>query len=320
MANLTNLLNARNQLYNRGAETTRNGTTYYFAFTDTATGLCQYCWISPGTGCAVVETWGSSGGGGMMCCCAGPGVPGNPSGYSRKYVRVCGTSFICGWAGCSVQATALCYGGRGNCSVACIFNSGDNGCARAEAGFGGFSRCTTSTPQFCCMVNCNFCGTSTGAGCGVVCNVTGPNGAVQAPASGGDENIAGGISCTDFRTCFNCASLGYEHTLAISPGLQSQTCSTFIRHNRNREPMQNGCCGGTSGRMDGNLATRTYIGLLPQFYPCWNSGPRDCGCYEFMACFYNATGVPGIGGVPCCNVRSYPSRGGHGAVRITFYN
>jgi hypothetical protein len=259
MTILANLLNARNQLYNRGAETTRNGTTFYFAFTDTATGLCQYCWVSPGTGCAVVETWGSSGGGGMMCCCAGPGVPGNPGAYTRKYVRVCGSSIVCGWVGCSTQPTGLCYGGRGNCSVACIFNSGDNSTIAACAGFGGYSNCQTSTPQYCCLVAAGYCGTNTGLGCGVVCNFSGPNAAIQAPASGGDENIAGGISCTDFRTCFNCASLGYEHTLAISPGIQSQNCSTCIRHNRNRLPMQNACCGGTSGRMDGNLATRTYI-------------------------------------------------------------
>jgi hypothetical protein len=321
MANLTTLLNQRNQVYNRGVETTKNGTSYYFTFTDTATGLCQFCWPSPGTGCAVVETWGSSGGGGRMCCCAGPGVPGNPAGYSRKYIRVCGSSYICGWAGCSTQPVDLCYGGRGNCSVACIFNSGDNGCVRAEAGFGGWSRCTTSTSQFCCMGACLFCLTQIGStGCGIVCNYRGPNTAVCAVASAGDTNIAGGISCTRYHTCFNCQTLGYEHTLAISPGIHSQDTSSFVRFNRNRLPMFFGCCGGTSGRMDGNLAVRPMIGLLPQFYPCWSGANRDCGCYEFMSCYYNGSGVPGIGGVPCSGVRSNPSRGGHGAVKITFYS
>jgi len=320
MANLTTLLNQRNQLYSRGNETVKGGTTFFFNFTDTVTGLCQFCWISPGTGCAVVEVWGSSGGGGLMCCCSGPGTPGNPGGYSRKYVRVCGTSFICGWAGCSTQSTPLCYGGRGNCSVACTFNTGDTGCARAEAGFGGYNLCTTSTPQICCLLAAGLCGFTEGAGgCGVVCNHGGPNTAVCAPASAGDVNVSGGISCTRFNTCFNCCSPGYEHTLAISPGIHSQDTSTFVRFNRNFAPMNFGFCGADSGRMHQNLAVRPLVGLLPQFYPCWSGANRDCGCYEFVSCYYNGVGVPGLGGVPCAGVRAHSTRGGHGAVKITFY-
>jgi hypothetical protein len=322
MSNLTTLLNQRNAIYSRGSETAKSGSaSFYYTFTDTATGRCQFCWSSPGTGCAVLEVWGTSGGGGLMCCCSGPGVPGNPGGYSRKYIRVCGTSFICGWAGCSVQPTSLCYGGRGNCSVACVFNSGDNSTVAALAGFGGYSACTTSTSQFCCMGACAFCFTQIGGdGCGIVCNHGGPNAATCVGGSGRDISICGGISCTRYCLCFNCQSCGYEHTLAISPGIHSQDSSSFVRFRRNATPMQFGLCGATSGRMDQNLGVRAFTGVLPQFYQCWNSANRDCGCYEWQSCYYNGSGVPGIGGVPCAGVRAHSTRGGHGAVRITFYN
>lgn len=321
MANLTTLLNRRNQIYSRGEETAKGGVSYYYTFTDTATGRCQFCWSSPGTGCVVLEVWGSSGGGGRMCCCSGPGVPGNPGAYSRKYIPVCGSSFICGWAGCSTQPTGLCYGGRGNCSVACIFNSGNNGCARAEAGFGGWSRCTTSTSQFCCMGACLFCFTQIGsAGCGIVCNYRGPNTAICACGSQGDVNIGGGISCTRYHLCFNCQACGYETTLAIAPGIHSQDSASFVRFTQNRVPFNYGLCGGISNRISQNIAVRPFTALVSNMYPCWSSGNRDCSCYEFVSCYYNGAGVPGVGGVPCAGVRANPTRGGHGAVRITFYS
>jgi hypothetical protein len=39
-----------------------------------------------------------------------------------------------------------------------------------------------------------------------------------------------------------------------------------------------------------------------------------------MGCIYNTPGVPGASGWPCASVRSAGMRGGHGAVRITFYS
>ena len=321
MANLNRLLNDRAQVFRRGEEDTKGGQTYYYAFTDTATGRCQFCWKSPGTGCAVVEVWGSSGGGGRMCCCAGPGVPGNPGAYSRKYTRVCSGTYICGWGGCSVQPTSLCYGGRGNCSVACVFNSGNNGCARSEAGYGGFSRCTTSTSQFRCLAcQCQYCSTAIGTYCGIVCNKYGGVRATFAAASSGDLNIEGGISCTRFCTCYNCRSCGYEYTLALSPGVHGQECSPCVRMKTAGEPMNWCNCATHSGRMSAQLGVKALTRTLPQMYPCWSSGNRECACYEFVSCYYNGTGVPGLGGIPCAGVRANPTRGGHGGIKVTFYS
>jgi hypothetical protein len=317
MANLSRLLEQRNVIRRRGVELGKSGNVFYHTFTDTEGGRCQFCWNSPGTGCAVVEIWGSAGGGGRMCCCSQSGIPGNSPGYSKKLVRVCGSSYICGWAGCSTQANTLCCGGRGNCSVACIFNSGDNGCVRSEAGFGGWTNCTTSTPQWCCLA-CTFCSTNTGAGCGLICNIAGPNGAVQAPASAGDTNIPGGISCTMFCCCLNCgcSSAPYQ-TMAISAGIFSATAPTCVAFSRNMLVASQ--CQASNGWGELNVALSSLQGVVPIAFRCWQSF-SPCGCYEFMGCIYNTPGVPGASGWPCGGVRSAGMRGGHGAVRITFYS
>jgi len=318
MTTLHRLLEQRNDIRRRGVEIGKSGNVFYHTFTDTGGGGCQFCWNSPGTGCAVVEIWGSSGGGGRMCCCSQVGVPSNSAAYSKKLVRVCGTSFICGWAGCATQAGSLCYSGRGNCSVACIFNSGDNGCVRSEGGFGGFTNCTTSTPQWCCLTLCAFCNTNTGLGCGIVCNIGGPNAVVQAAASAGDLNIAGGISCVMMCCCLNCAcsSAPYE-TLAISAGIFSATAPTCIAYSRNFFPTANNQASNGWGEL--NVALSSLNGIVPISWRCWQNF-LPCGCYEYMGCVYNAPGVPGSNAWPCADVRSTGMRGGHGAVRITFYN
>lgn len=319
MANLNTLLAERNRIRRRGVETGKSGNVFYHTFTDTESGRCQFCWNSPGSGCAIVEIWGSSGGGGRMCCCSQTGVPGNSGAYSKKIVRVCASSYICGWAGCATQANSLCCGGRGNCSVACIFNSGDNGCVRGEAGFAGFTQCTTSGPQYCCLRCCRFCGTQQGsAGCGIICNQCGPFNAVPAPASAGDINIAGGTSCTRFCCCLNCAcsSAPYQ-TLAISAGILSADAVSCVAFSRNFFPTAQN--QASNGRAELDVVLSSYQGVMPMNNRCWTSH-SPCGCYEFMGCVYGTPGVPGQNGWPCAGVRSAGSRGGHGAVRITFYS
>ena len=317
MANLSRLIEQRNVIRRRGVEQGKAGNVFFHTFHDTEGGRCQYCWNSPGTGCAVVETWGASGSGGRMCCCSQTGVPSNSGAYSKKLVRVCGTSFICGWSGCSTEANGLCYSGRGNCSVACIFNSGDNGCVRAESGFGGYTNCTTSTPQWCCLAAVNFCRTNIGAGCGMICNIGGPNTSVQAAASSGDLNIGGGISCSMMCCCLNCActSAPYQ-TMAISAGIFSATAPTCIAFSRS---LQQATGNASNGYAELDTALSSFQGLVPLAYRCWHN-MLPCGCYEKMGCYYSAPGVPGGNAWPCGDVRSGGMRGGMGAVRITFYS
>ena len=322
MANLSKLLEDRNRARRRGIEKTKGGDVFYHTFQDTHSGRCQFCWRSPGVGLAVIELWGASGSGARQCCCTQAGVPANSAAYSRKLVPVCATSYVCGWLGCSVQSTgALCYAGRSQCSVACIFLSGGNGTMAAQGGYGGFTNCTTSTGQFLCLrCSCNFCNTPIGGtGCGIVCNIGGPNGAVQATASGGDTNVPGGISCSRMWCCLNCGHQSApQQTLALSAGLFSDAAPTCIMYTRNPGNYNTGSQQADNGRAEIDIALSSLGGSMPMSMRCWTSN-STCGCYEYTGCMYGAVGVPGSNGIPCGNVRSEGQRGGHGAVKITFY-
>lgn len=319
MADLATLLQDRNKDYLRGSENLRGGNVWYFTHTDHYNGRCQFCWISPGDGTALVELWGASGSGARQCCCGhASGPAGNPGAYSRKLVRVCATSYVCGWVGCAQPADTLCYAGRSNCSVACIFQSGDNGTMIAQGGFGGYTRCSTSTPMYCCLRAAGFCGTLFGTACGIICNIGGPNGATLATASGGDCNISGGFSCVRYWCCHvNAWGCANEQDVSISPGIHSSRGPVCLRFGRNQAPINAGN-GGTTGRAEANIALSGLAGVTPQFDMCW-SGNRECGCYEVTGCMLGMVGMPGTSGTPCASVRAMGTRGGQGAVKITFY-
>jgi hypothetical protein len=324
MSNLDQLLANRSQTSLRGVEGQKSGSIFYFTFTDTTSGRCQYTWQSPGNGIAVVEVWGASGSGGRQCCCSGHGIPGNPGAYSKKTVAVTSSSCICGFVGCAPEGNSLCYPGRSPCSVACFFNTSNNTTMNAQGGFGGYTNCTTITAHFCCLQAAGFCATLAenllpvgAAFCGIVCNVGGPNGAVAAPASGGDINIPGGISCIRIWECCNFWPCMYQATLALSPGIYTSNCSPCVQFNFNQTPTRNGAVTAT-GRQEANMAVSSLSGVLPQSYQCW-TGNMECGCYEFTGCYYGGVGIPGTTGMPCAAVRTAGMRGGHGAVKITFY-
>jgi len=194
----------------------------------------------------------------------------------------------------------------------------------AHGGEGGFTNCTTSTGQFLCLsLGFGFCSTdqSAGTGCGIVCNIGGPNGAVQAAASGGDLNVLGGFSCTRNYCCLNCGmqqNNAAEVTLAISPGIYSMCGPTCVQFHRNSVPTM-GVSATSTGRAETNIALNSLSGVLPAQMFCWSANP-ECACYEFQGCFYGGIGVPGLSGHPSASVRANGARGGHGAIKITFYS
>lgn len=167
---------------------------------------------------------------------------------------------------------------------------------------------------------CRFCGTQQGSsGCGIICNVCGPNSAVAANASSGDFNIQGGISCVRYWCCcFGFQLCGIEQVVAIAAGIHSTTGPTCVQFARNQAPTNNGS-GGTTGRAEMQIAIAGLKGTMPQMDHCWQ-GTRECGCYEQTGCFFGGVGIPGTTGIGCAGVRSMGVRGGHGAVRITFYS
>ncbi len=322
MANLNTLLNKRNADIKRGIENKVGGAPWVFSHTN-VTGVqggnpCTWTWISPGTGVAVVELWGASGTGAKMCCCGGNGIPGNPGAYLRKTLNVTASSCLCGWTGCSPTGDQLCYPGRSGCSVACPFNTNNNTVLISEGGFGGFTVCTNSTALYCCIVQQGYQHTLTNTYCGIICNVGGPNTAVNAAASGGDANISGGISCVRMFECCNYYECNYENTIAVSPGIFSSTCSTCFRFMRAGWPYEGWARHGSYGY---GLATASFQGMYPTSdrIECWTSGSNICGCYEWSGCVLGGVGYPGTTGHPCPGVRSMGQKGGHGAVRITYY-
>jgi hypothetical protein len=322
MANLTRLLEERQGIIDRGQERSSGGNEFFFSHTN-VTGVqsysaCCFAWTSPGTGVAIIELWGASGSGALMCCCSGGGIPGNPGAYSKIEVDVTPSSAVCGFVGCSPTGGSLCYPGRSQCSVACLINTSCNNILVSQGGFGGYTNCSTVTAHYCCLVAAGFSHTLTNTFCGILCNVGGPNGAVSAPASGGDINIPGGISCLRTYECVNCFECNYELTIAVSPGIFSSTCATCFRFVRSSWPYE-------GWARFGSYAYGVSVASMQGMYPttdrieCWTSGSNICGCYEWSGCVLGGVGFPGTTGQPCVNVRSSGQKGGHGGVRITFY-
>ena len=320
MATLGNLLASRSALRRRGIERQESGQIFYFSHTSVS-GTCNYTsccftWTSPGTGTAIVELWGASGSGALMCCCSGAGIPGNPGAYSKATVLVCAGSVICGATGCSPHGNCLCYPGRSNCSYLTIFNASSNPTLIAEGGFGGYQNCSTSTAHYCCLVAAGFAHTLTNTFCGILCNVGGPNSATFANASGGDTNIQGGISCLRTYDCCQYWKCNHEMIIATSPGIFSSCCSTCFRYMRSEFP---GYGIVHAGKVELSTAMASAKGSFPHRHSCWNSN-QPCGCYEWDGCAFGTTGVPGPSGATCPGVRSGGLKGGHGAVKITFYS
>lgn len=322
MANLDRLISDRNGIVKSGTEDRSGGAVWAFTHTN-PTGVlngnpCAWCWVSPGAGLAVIELWGASGSGPKMCCCGGNGLPGNPGAYSKTSLTVTGSSYVCGWVGCSPIGDNLCYGGRSGCSVACPFNTSCNTVLTATGGFGGWTMCTTGTALYCCLRSQNFCNTLTSNFCGIVCNIGGPNAATEATATGGEVNLNGGISCVRMFECCNYYECNYENTIAISPGIFSSTCATCVRFMRAGWPWEGVARHGGHGL---SIATSSMLGVYPQDrVECWFIGSPVCGCYEWSGCVLHAVGFPGTAGHPCPGVRSMGQKGGHGGVKITFYS
>jgi hypothetical protein len=320
MANLSTLLTDRNLVARRGIERTSQGQIFYFTHTNVSGTLngnpCTYSWSSPGTGVAVIETWGAGGTGGRQCCCHSGGVPGNPGAYSKISVNVTPSSVVCGWVGCSPTGGTLCYNGRSQCSVACLLNTSCDNILIAQGGFGGYIMCSTGTAAYCCMVASGFCHTLTNTFCGIICNVGGPNGAVGAPASGGDINLPGGISCSRYWDCCQYHKCNIEQTVALPPGVKSNCGSSCFRFFRSEFP---GYGIANNGYSELSTALNGAQGAIGHRHFCWNSN-QPCACYEYDGCRLNAAAMPGLTGIPCPGVRANGHKGGHGAIKITFYS
>jgi hypothetical protein len=325
MPNLSTLLSNR-VAPTRGTEELRLGSIFYFSQATTgaqicSNHMCNYCWRSPGTGCAVIELWGPGGNAGLMCCCSGGSLPGNSGAYSRRTIAVTGSSYVCGWVGTSCcPVNSLCWVGCSSCSVACLFNITAANCLMvSQGGAGGFTFCSTSSAPFCCFAANNWCNTLCSACCGIICNVGGLNSisASGACACGGDLNVNGAISCIELlpgQCQYYPDAILYTH--ALPAGLFSTQVSC-VRYTGGTDTTPGYT---TSNRWPAMMQLSNLAGSNAAPLICWTSG-MDCACYESTGCIASfPPGVPGTGIFVCGGLRAYPTRGGHGAVKITFYS
>lgn len=279
-----------------------------------------FCWVSPGTGTAVIELWGAGGSGARMCCCGG-GLPGNPGGYSKKTIQVESGDRVCGTVGWSCgNADALCFRGCSTNSGLCwVTASSGDGCMCSQGGTGGSSFCTTGASLYCCFRANGYCVTGPyNANCGVVCNY-GTSRPTVACGYGGDVNCCGGFSCTLFFGCQAPCNCCYHYHTKTPPGFISTQGGEYGHNSagENRQGQHSGV-NLNNGLYALSAHTRNPSRGMPQSY-CWRSD-RSCGCYEMQGCIqYVPPGFGGYAPSPCPGVRDHGGRGGNGAVRIRYY-
>jgi hypothetical protein len=314
MSDLRTLLNRRS--IETDSQFTAGAVTVFTPFKNAAQ---AFCWTSPGTGEVLVEVWGAGGGGGGGLCCGG-GIPGNSGAYSRAKISVDATGFVCGSVG-GALAGSTCNGCRGGCSRAALAPNGIlNGCIVSQGGFGGFWMCNSSSGMYCCFLASGRCGTPTGTGCGFICNIgtvtTGQGTITTACACGGDLNVDGGISRTEWCHCCGANPVSSRHYHSFPAGLRTDKpgnalacyCETGSAQTRGEAAFEL-----AYGSLNGQPIASTYF-----VYCC--GAFIDCGCFPYTC---SSGGVVGAGygsnfAAGGVTNASCGSRGGPGMVKITF--
>lgn len=332
MALLTSILKTRNAdaAVNVNENNLETGTIWaYTPGTEYGGFTCDpgdICWISPGTGTAVIEIWGAGGPGSRMCCC-GHGFPGNAGAYSKKTISVTAGSYVCGKIGCPQMSDTggVCFSGCSNATCICWCTaSNGNGCMCAQGGAGGLSICTpgNSNTPFCCWMGNGRCGTvhpGFNPNCGTICGTCG-GGWWIACGYGGDFNCCGTIGCTTFVGCYDrCIHCQAIH-MPIPAGLFSNVGSTVTYWMDNADTQQSPWSGQA---MSGAISALNALSRNPKrgnpMPHCYNSA-RTCGCYEASGCQpVLPVGVGGLPPTPCEDVRDGGIRGGWGGLRIKFF-
>ena len=278
---------------------------------------CCGCFVAPSCGTAVIEIWGAGGSDSRMCCCGG-GMPGNSGAYAKKTIRMGAGCYIYFYVGMACgNADSLCYRGCSEATCLCWFgNQGLNGCMCAQGGQGGISYCSTGTSMYCCYAANSWPATNLGNGCGIVCNNC--SGSYQACAYGGDINLCSRISCVVYLGCLPSCVCNINWSMAIPAG-QFSKCGGYVSYTtENNQDYANWVGVGQHNHiMALNAASRWPQQGMPWAY-CWGFG-GGCGCYENEGCTgFIPPGHPGMGPLPCPDVRDHARKGGSGMVRIKF--
>lgn len=314
MANLSALIQTRSTVSSE-EDNLAAGSIIYFTENLSSGGgyTCYAQWCACSAGNLVVEIWGTSGSASMTCCC-GFTMPGNPGAYSKRTIRANQGTCVCFCIGhpCGSPNTQI---NCGEPTMLCVKNNNaGNFCMCAEGGAGGWGFCIDgSSSMACCFVSGQaLCNTLT-AGCGWVCNTC--SGRHNAQAYGGDINCPGGYSKVYFGHCNPCCTNCWYAMVKTSAGIYG-TEPAEIRQ------MYDYCRQDRTSGQYGFIETLALAGKQPQqgghVKGCW-AGSQYCGCYNMNMCTTQfGVGIPGPAGIPCSNNKNYGSKGGAGAVKITF--
>lgn len=272
----------------------------------------NFCWISPGAGCVVLDVWGAAGSSSSACCC-GYGLPGNPGAYARRCLTVIAGCYICGCLGAACRNLST-FRGCSDPTALCWFGNGTNGCMCVQGGAGGRTVCHTTNSIFCCFVALQgTCNTIVGTGCGFICNQV--SGGWVAAAFGGNINCSGGISCVYFGHCNSCCMCNHCHYVKISPGVKSTGENTVVfglDFNGIQAP------GITHQAMMSALSSASRTPAALPYNACWASASA-CACFDAYACTpHFGVGVPGGPTVGFQSNRDFGMMGAQGMVRIQY--
>jgi hypothetical protein len=335
---LTTLLKSKNSFLVEGQETNlEKGRIYTYTPGGGSTGhnyQCHVCWVSPGTGTALIEVWGAGGSGAKMCCC-GFGTPGNPGAYVSKTINVTAGCIVCGVVGMSCgNSDDICFRGRSEPTLVCWFGNTTNGCMCAEGGVGGTSYCSTTPSMYCCYTAGCFCTTKTAnENCGIICNFRGCScanwscyeavgyagiGSTPTPDSTCVCKINGGYSMVYSHGCHPMCHCSYIYAMRTPPKFFAD-CGAWIFYTTDND---NGTYNWSGATMAGythtlGLAGKNAVQGMP-YSACW-TGYRYCGCYNMNGCLpFVPPAFPGTPPHPCPDVRDHAYRGGHGIIRIKY--
>lgn len=326
MANLSTLVIAKKSNLAVPESNLETGTVYSYSFATTA--IDQYCtaadtgfcWLSPGAGSVVIETWGAGGSSSLMCCCGGS-LPGNSGAYSCKVLSVDASSFISGTIGQACANTDICpYRGCSTQSCVCFSGTAESGIITAQGGAGGYAACDAGSSFYGCFDSLGFCVTpGAGAGCGTVCNYAGVAGLVDfiPQAAGGDVNCPGTISSVVFNFCSSYCANNHVQRIPLPHGFYSTSGGQAEFVMDTSTPTTVGATGQLYAQSAINSLGNAQFGTMNQYNAA--ASENSCTCYQMEGCYsYTPIGTGGYFHTTCGGLKGHGFRGGPGAVKIRY--
>ena len=278
-------------------------------------GVTQFCWQAPGSGTAIIETWGAGGGVSSGCCC-GTAIAGNPGAYTKKTVEVEVGSRVCGNIGVSCNGPAdICTPRKSTATQTVICSVTGCSCMCASGGMGGRWQCSVSNSMFCCIQSeFSYPGTQQGGSeCGWICNTC-----CNACAYGGDVNHNGGFSCTYFGCSGSAVPPSCScYAIPYAPGLVSTEGGTVVFNGSSCGSAATSCYSNPNNLSTALRSISNQSLGYAETSRCW--AINFCACRDETGCTPSTpASFPALGGAVIGGQQFKGGHGGPGMVKIRF--